>query len=287
MWGSGKRILTTASFNIQFFAVRLPRTESSWMSYSLTYSSTIGPHYYYFVSSIWVLAKSLEMGMRASKLCQQTQEQWSTVTCPNPTVVPINQSPGVHSALRSPPSFCRTSSLELRISGPEWREEFKQLALSGAFWCQPRHLGCDLSTPLLASSSGQGSTMSELALVLTAFSFCWSSESSFISLFCQQNNKLCLYKSGKAPGYLGGCHFLLAWSPVYLFLGSWPGGLVVGVEVWAIWGSRAGKPVTSFTPCFWRDFSLRSKAHMAFRAGVRTQEVRSWAGPGTTWAVKA
>lgn len=218
--------------------------------------------------------------MRASKLCQQIQEQWSIVTCPNLAVVPINQSPEVSSALRSPPSFCCTSSWELRISGPEWREEFKPLALSGAFWCQPRHLGCDLSTPFLASSLGQGSMKSEVALVLTAFSFCSSSDFSFISPFCQQDNKLCLYKSGKAPGYFGGCHFLLTWSPVYLLLGS-------GLEVCAICGSRAGKLVFSFTPCFLRNFSLRSKAHMAFRAGVRTQEARSWAGPETKWAVKA
>ena len=38
------------------------------------------------------------------------------------------------------------SSLVLRISSPELREEFKPLALSEAFWCQPRHLECDLTT---------------------------------------------------------------------------------------------------------------------------------------------
>lgn len=127
----------------------------------------------------WALARSPEVGMRVSKPSQQIQEWWSIVTCPNMTVVPINKSPGVSSALRSFPSFYYTSSLELRTSGPEWREEFKSLTLFGAFWCQPRHLGCDLSTLFLASGLDQCSMMSGFALVLTAFSFCWSSEFSF------------------------------------------------------------------------------------------------------------
>lgn len=116
------------------------------MSYSLTYSSTISPQYY-FVSSILSSGQEPWTGNEASKLHQQIQEWWSIVTCPNLAVMPINQSPGVSSALRSPPSFCYTSTLELRISGSELREEFKPLDLSGVFWCQQRHLGCNPSTP--------------------------------------------------------------------------------------------------------------------------------------------
>lgn len=84
--------------------------------------------------------------------------------------------------------------------------------------------------------------MSELASILTGFSV-FGPLSSHLSHSSASKMISYAYTNLAGAQRIWGLLFFVGVEPCLLALcGVWPGGLVLGLEVWAICGSRAGKP---------------------------------------------
>lgn len=171
------------------------------------------------------LAESPVLGMRPQSCVSKCKNNDLLSMCPNLAVAPIDKNLRVTPALRAPSSPCRTSFLELSISDPELGKNLNHWLL-----LKPSDANQDpwhgISAFPLSVDFGKGSMLSKFSLVLTASNFFWSSEFSFILLFCQQDHAFCSYIFVKGPGYFGSCHSSLGWSLVHWpFMGS-------GLEIW-------------------------------------------------------